>query len=304
MRTWCFCLGTPKLWKPSSSLFVDWCKRTVRSIGIDELFDKLPSFAGQCLRSYGDILYQHGGALSNYRHCILALQRWKPLCRPYMHGPWELVRRWEFQEPVAHRPPLPEGVVKGLVTLAWQFEWYDWCGVTLISFYGAGRLGEVLRCLRSDLILPADTIGEISHSAFLELRRFKSLNRQPSKIQHMKVTDKYCVKLLGMIYKNYAREDRLFDGSADQYRRRWDFLLKTYGIDKSLRLTPGGLRGGSAVWAYRHAAWCSTTPDPMESTPTSPWHFGVLHPRNCLADRLQQPDLIFKKQPTKSCRRF
>ena len=51
-------------------------------------------------------------------------------------------------------------------------------------------------------------------------------------------------------------------------------------------------------------AWCSTTPDPMESTPTSPWHFGVLHPRNCLADRLQQPDLIFKKQPTKSCRRF
>ena len=60
------------------SLFVDWCRRSVRSIGIDELFDKVPSFAGQCLRSYGDVLYQHGGALSNYRHCILALQRWKP----------------------------------------------------------------------------------------------------------------------------------------------------------------------------------------------------------------------------------
>ena len=65
-------------------------QRSVRSIGIDELFDKVPPFAGQCLRSYGDVLYQHGGALSNYRHCILALQRWKPICRPYMHGPWEL----------------------------------------------------------------------------------------------------------------------------------------------------------------------------------------------------------------------
>jgi len=234
------------------SLFVDWCRRSVRSIGIDELFDKVPPFAGQCLRSYGDVLYQHGGALSNYRHCILALQRWKPICRPYMHGPWELVRRWEFQEPVSHRPPLPEGVVKGLVTLAWQLQWYDWCGVTLIAFYGAGRLGEILRCLRSDLILPKDTIGEISHNAFLELRRFKSLNRQPSRIQHMKVTDKYCVKLLGIIYGNYVSSDRLFDGSADQYRRRWDFLLKSFSIDKSLRLTPGGLRGGSAVWAYRH----------------------------------------------------
>jgi len=233
-------------------LFVDWCRKTIKSMPVEEIFDKVPAYAGQCLRSYGDILYQHGGALSNYRHCILALQRWKPLCRPYMHGPWELVRRWEFQEPVSHRPPLPEGIVKGLIGLAWQFGWYSWCGVTLIAFYGAGRLGEILRCLRSDLILPCDTVGEVSHNAFLELRRFKSLNRQPAKIQHMKISDRYCVKLLTMIYVNFGGEDKLFDGSADQYRRRWDFLLNTFGIDKSLRLTPGGLRGGSAVWAYRH----------------------------------------------------
>ena len=233
-------------------LFVEWCKRTIRSVPIDELFDKVPSYAGFCLRAYGDILFQHGGALSNFRHCILALQRWKPLCRPHMFGPWELVRRWEVQEPVSHRPPLPEGIVKGLVALAWQFGWFDWCGVTLIAFYGAGRLGEILRCLRSDLILPCDTVGEVADSAFLELRRFKSLNRQPARIQHMKVSNKYCVRLLTKIYVNFDDCDRLFDGTADQYRRRWDFLLKTYGIDKSLRLTPGGLRGGSAVWAYRN----------------------------------------------------
>lgn len=138
------------------------------------------------------------------------------------------------------------------MTLAWQFGWFDWCGVTLIAFYGAGRLGEILRCLRSDLILPCDTVGEVADSAFLELRRFKSLNRQPARIQHMKVSNKYCVRLLTKIYVNYGDADRLFDGTADQYRRRWDFLLKTYGIDKSLRLTPGGLRGGFAVWAYRN----------------------------------------------------
>ena len=85
-------------------LFVEWCKKTIRSVPIDELFDKVPAYAGFCLRTYGDILFQHGGALSNYRHCILALQRWKPLCRPHMFGPWELVRRWEVQEPVSHRP--------------------------------------------------------------------------------------------------------------------------------------------------------------------------------------------------------
>ena len=233
------------------SLFVEWCKRSIKSMEIDELFDKVPAYVGQCLRCYGDTLYQHGGALSNYRHCILALQRWKPLCRPYMHGPWELVRRWEFQEPVNHRPPTPEGVVKGLVALAWQFEWYDWCGVTLISFYGAGRLGEVIRCLRKDLIMPCDTIGEINHSCYLELRRFKSLYRQSSKIQHMKINDRYCVKLLTMIYGKCDGDDLLFSGSSDQYRRRWDFLLKSFAVDPSLKLTPGGLRGGAAVWAYR-----------------------------------------------------
>ena len=232
-------------------LFIRWCKKSIRSVDVGELFDKVPSYAGQCLRCYGDILFQQGGALSNYRHCILALQRWKPLVRPYMHGPWELVRRWEFQEPVSHRPPLPEGVVKGLVALAWQLKWYDWCGVTLIAFYGAGRLGEILRCRRADLILPCDAVGEDNSSGFLELRRFKSLNRQPSRIQHMKINDSRCVKLLTMVYKNYDRGWMLFPGSANQYRRRWDFLLDCFAVDTTLRLTPGGLRGGSAVWAYR-----------------------------------------------------
>ena len=232
-------------------LFIEWCQTAIRSVDVGALFDAVPLFAGQCLRNYGDVLFQHGGALSNYRHCILALQRWKPAVRPYMHGPWELVRRWEFQEPVSHRPPLPEGIVKGLVCLAWQLRWYSWCGVTLIAFYGAGRLGEILKCLRKDLILPRDTVGEVHGDAFLELRRFKSLTRQPARVQHMRIADGYCVKLLSAIYGHYEGSAYLFDGSSGQYRKRWDFLLSLFQVEPSLRLTPGGLRGGSAVWAYR-----------------------------------------------------
>ena len=51
-------------------LFVEWCRRSTRSIEVGELFDEVLAYAGQCLRCYGDMLYQHGGALSNYRHCI------------------------------------------------------------------------------------------------------------------------------------------------------------------------------------------------------------------------------------------
>ena len=54
-------------------LFIEWCQTAIRSVDVGTLFDAVPLFAGQCLRNYGDVLFQHGGALSNYRHCILAL---------------------------------------------------------------------------------------------------------------------------------------------------------------------------------------------------------------------------------------
>lgn len=239
-------------------LFVDWCSTSLRTSSPSQVFDRVPSFGGHCLRSYGDYLFQNGGALSNFRHCILAFQRWKPLCRPFLENAWEIVRRWEMQQPVSHRPPLPEGIVKSFVTLGWQHGWFEWCGVTLLSFYGAGRLGEVLRCVRGDLVLPCDTVGEVEANAFLELHRFKSLYRQSSKVQHMRIDDTVAVRLLSKIYGNYLAGGLLFAGSANQYRKRWDFLVGCFEIPKSLRLTPGGLRGGSAVAAYRRGVAVTT----------------------------------------------
>ena len=43
----------------------------------------------------------------------------------------------------------------------------------------------------------------------------------------------------------------LYDGNAGVYRRRWDWLLQRLSVSKELRLSPGGLRGGGAVTAYR-----------------------------------------------------
>ena len=43
----------------------------------------------------------------------------------------------------------------------------------------------------------------------------------------------------------------LFACSPYQYHKRWDAILRCLDLLKSVRLTPGGLRGGFAVWAYR-----------------------------------------------------
>lgn len=107
-------------------------------------------------------------------------------------------------------------------------------------------------------MLPCDTVGEVEANAFLELHRFKSLYRQSSKVQHMRIDDTVAIRLLSKIYGNYLAGDLLFAGSANQYRKRWDFLVSCFEIPKSLRLTPGGLRGGSAVAAYRRGVAVTT----------------------------------------------
>ena len=172
-----------------------WCSQEIPDSTLTKVFDLSPLFLCQVVCAYGRDLFAAGGALSNYRHLIIAVQQWKPSSRPFMAEAWQLVSRWEVSEPVQHRPPVPEVIVLAMVVLAWNLAWFGWAGVTLIAFYGAGRIGEVLRCGREDLLLPCDTCGETKDSAFLKLQSFKALGRQPSKVQHMKIHEREVVKL-------------------------------------------------------------------------------------------------------------
>ena len=103
----------------------------------------MPIVLAQCLRAYGDFLFQTGGSLFNLRHVMLAAQRICPAAKPFMQVAWEIVERWELQCPVTHRPPVPEILMKALCALAWHRQWFSWVG--------AVRLGEVIACKRSDL---------------------------------------------------------------------------------------------------------------------------------------------------------
>ena len=231
--------------------FLRWCSLSISTGCAEDLFDRVPMFLPSALRAYGDLMFQRGQALSNLRHLLLAAQRWKPAARPYMQMAWEIVERWEAQTPVRHRTPVPEIIVKALCSLAWCHGWYTWTGATLMAYYGAGRVGEVLRALRSDLILPHDNLEPVGAPCFLQLRSFKSLNRQPAKVQHMKIDDSYVSSLLTRIFGGVPLHEPLFSSTPYQYRKRWDILVRDLGIPSDISLTPGGLRGGAAVFHYK-----------------------------------------------------
>eukprot|EP00435_Cladocopium_sp_Y103_P013368 s3434_g3.t1 len=232
-------------------VFCDWCRNEMPDVDLVSLFSAVPLFLCQALVKYADELYASGGALSNLRHLILAAQRWIPGSRPTMQPAWDMVERWESLMPVQHRTPVPEALVQCLCVLAWQLKWYSWVGATVLAFYGAGRLGEVLRCSREDLVLPNDALEPVGSPVFLRLRNFKSRMRQPAKVQHMKVHDPAACALLVKIFRNLDYDSPLFASTSYQYRRRWDFLLEKLGIQQLVTVTPGGLRGGAAVYHYK-----------------------------------------------------
>ena len=231
--------------------FLTWCGESI-SGDSSELFDMVPSFLGAALRTYADLMYQRGGALSNLRHLLLAVQRWKPSCRPFLQEGWSMVARWELQVPVVHRTPIPEALMKSMCSLAWFYGWRSWVGVTILAFYGAGRLGEILKCCREDLMLAADLLEPRHRPCFLKLRSFKSLHRQPARIQHMKVSDPLACRLLHKVFQKLPMDALLFSASHYQYRKRWDIILEVLEVDAGLRLTPrGDSVGGAAVYHYR-----------------------------------------------------
>ena len=44
----------------------------------------------------------------------------------------------------------------------------------------------------------------------------------------------------------------LLDAPPNQYRRRWDLLMRALGVGREAGFTPGGLRGGAAGYHYRN----------------------------------------------------
>lgn len=245
--------STTTLLRESQALemFMNWSRDFLTCVQPEHLYPRIPEFLAAALCTYGRRQYNKGGALSSFRHLLLCCRRWVPPLRGLSLPCWDLVAKWELMEPVCHRVPVPEGLLQAFVVIAWQLKWYSWVGVTLIAYYGAGRVGEVLRCLRRDLVFPQDILDRDFGGIFLQLKQFKALGRQPARIQHMEIRDETAVRILTAVYAHVPKDTPLYGASPSAYRRRWDAVLRICQVPSQLRLTPGGLRGGAAVMHYR-----------------------------------------------------
>ena len=80
----------------------------------------------------------------------------RPEIRPHLGMVWQLVSKWELQEPVSHRVPLPAAIYRAMVSLSILWSWFHVAGILVLAFEGICRPGETLRASRCDLLLPCD----------------------------------------------------------------------------------------------------------------------------------------------------
>lgn len=228
--------------------FSDWVHRTFGE-GSVELFLHVPAVFVKVLEAYGRVQYEAGSPLHYYRQLVAHIQREHLTCKPYITSAWQLISQWELAEPIQHRPPVPEPIVRAIAALSILWGWKRFAGAVLLTFYGIARVGEVLRSLRADLLTAQDLLAD-EPTIYLKIRNPKTRNRGAT-TQYITCSDPSICRFLSETFGPLLQVEKLFPYTPASFRRRWDLALSALGIPTFHRLTPGGLRGGGCVAAHR-----------------------------------------------------
>ena len=212
-------------------------------------FQICPVLLVKALEAYGHYSFSAGRSINYFRQLVAHVQKEYPLTRPFTQCAWQLISVWEVAEPVTHRAPMPEPILLAMMSIALAWKWYRFVCVSLLSFYGTLRVGEALKALRQDLLLPSDLLSE-EPVLYLKISAPKTRRRGAS-VQYTTVREELAVELIVFFCEQLKGDQALYPYSASSYRRRWDALLQKLGVQPTFRLTPGSLRGGGAVAAHR-----------------------------------------------------
>ena len=227
--------------------FVDWVD-THAGKGFFPWVLGQPDVLVDLLISYGHSAFKQGVSLMYFRQLLAHVQRENLAVRPFMALGWQLVSRWELLEPTVHRPPVPHPIVLAMASLGLAWSWPRWTATLIFSFFAACRVGEVIGARREHLLLPSDLLSD-NPVAYLKIVSPKSRRRGP-RVQYATFDEKTLIPLLESCWKDLGKHELLYGGSPGAFRSRWNAVLRRLQIPLGIRLTPGSLRAGGAVWLH------------------------------------------------------
>ena len=209
----------------------------------------LPPLFSQLLVAFGYHCFESSVSLHYYRQLLAHVQREILGIRVFMSPAWEVCSKWELVEPIQHRPPLPEPILRAMSVIGLSWGWTRWTTALLFAFFAAARVGEVLKARRRHLLTPADLLSE-RKVAYLQIESPKS-RRRGAKMQYVTVEEPLVIELIDSVWQQLEKDEPLFPLSPGAFRTRWNAVLKHLQVGTEHRLTPGSLRAGGAVFLHR-----------------------------------------------------
>ena len=222
-------------------------RRWLHDLGIQtplEVFVMVPTLLSVLVNRFGSDVYKQGFPRGLFVFLLNALKKERAGLHIHLVPAWRLVTKWQLVEPTKHRVPLPEALYKAMVVISILQGRFRFAGCMIVGFLAKMRPSELCSGQRRDLILPEDVLEEESEAAYLRVGMPKSRWSGP-KVQHGKVLGKLEVHTLFCIFGSLGQDEVLFPGTMGMFRSRWDLALNLIGVEKSLQVTPGGIRGGA-----------------------------------------------------------
>ena len=220
---------------------------------LQELLDAKPfdpEVVSDYLVRYGRDLYGSGRPYWHFAETINAVTSLKPTLRRQVQAAWDLSFAWQAEEPYSHHTAIPPVVLISLLTAAMIWGWVREAGCFALAFGGLMRIGEVTKCLRRSLILPAD-VGFTQAFILVQVEEPKTRNKGP-RHQAAKVEAQDLVQVVSVAFEKLSASEKLWPLSPQTLRKRLDQLLSQIGASPPPRgtraLDLGSFRAGGATY--------------------------------------------------------
>ncbi|CAE6913350.1 unnamed protein product [Symbiodinium microadriaticum] len=169
---------------------------------------------------------------------------------PAVQAAWDLSFAWLAEEPYSHHTAIPPVFFLSLLTAAMIWGWVREAGCFALAFGGLMRIGEVTKCLRRSLILPAD-VGFTQTFILVQVEEPKTRNKGP-RHQAAKVEAQDLVQVVSVAFEKLSASEKLWPLSPQTLRKRLDLLLSQIGASPPPRgtraLDLGSFRAGGATY--------------------------------------------------------
>ena len=228
--------------------FCSWLLSTLNIVFNDIAWDV--TAAPLAVRAYGMHLFSIGAPRYKFVYCVTGVQDVYPHLRPFLSSAWQVDRKWIQYEPGSCRPVISGPIMRAVCSLAIIWDWTSWLGITLLGFLGMLHPAEFIFLLRSDILLPSDTLVD-ERVLYIHIRQPKTARF--ARRQHCKVDDLIVLKFIEKVFGSLHASCRLFPYGVSAYRRRWDSIMARLGVPHSLPTrgcTPASLRGSGATHMY------------------------------------------------------